>query len=348
MTQISLKSVAKNFPRFSLGPVDFEVKSGEFFGIFGPPSSGKTSILKAILGLLPIDGGTIAFDGQDIADLPVESRNVAMVFQNLSLFPHMTGRENIIYPLIERNFAKDEIERRLAEVAEVLHISHILHKNPSQMSGGERQRIGLGRAFIGDSRAILMDEPIAALDARLREEMRVELKRLQREKNQTFIYVSHDEEEVLAISDRVAIIIDGKIEQVGTPSEVYDRPANMAVARLIGSPPMNFFNGLGNASAGTFSSEKLNAIVPVAGIPSGEITLGVRPEDLHISDQGIAGKVLTLEPLGSYTIINAEIGGQPVKIRASGQVSMAEGASINVAPDTRHIHLFGTDGKRIG
>lgn len=348
MTQISLKSVAKNFPRFSLGPVDFEVKSGEFFGIFGPPSSGKTSILKAILGLLPIDGGTIGFDGQDIADLPVESRNVAMVFQNLSLFPHMTGRENIIYPLNERNFAKDEIERRLAEVAEVLHISHILHKNPSQMSGGERQRIGLGRAFIGDSRAILMDEPIAALDARLREEMRVELKRLQREKNQTFIYVSHDEEEVLAISDRVAIIIDGKIEQVGTPSEVYDRPANMAVARLIGSPPMNFFNGLGNASAGTFSSEKLNSIVPVADIPSGEITLGVRPEDLHISDRGIAGKVLTLEPLGSYTIINAEIGGQPVKIRASGQVSIAEGASINVAPDTRHIHLFGTDGKRIG
>lgn len=348
MTQISLKSVAKNFPRFSLGPVDFEVKSGEFFGIFGPPSSGKTSILKAILGLLPIDGGTIGFDGQDIADLPVESRNVAMVFQNLSLFPHMTGRENIIYPLNERNFAKDEIERRLAEVAEVLHISHILHKNPSQMSGGERQRIGLGRAFIGDSRAILMDEPIAALDARLREEMRVELKRLQREKNQTFIYVSHDEEEVLAISDRVAIIIDGKIEQVGTPSEVYDRPANMAVARLIGSPPMNFFNGLGNASAGTFSSEKLNSIVPVADIPSGEITLGVRPEDLHISDRGIAGKVLTLEPLGSYTIINAEIGGQPVKIRASGQVSIAEGASINVTPDTRHIHLFGTDGKRIG
>jgi ABC-type sugar transport system ATPase subunit len=348
MTQILLKGVAKTFPRFSLGPVDFEVKSGEFFGIFGPPSSGKTSILKAILGLLPIDGGMITFDGQDTAQIPVESRNVAMVFQNLSLFPHMTGRENIIYPLIERNFSKDEIERRLAEVAEVLHISHILHKNPSQMSGGERQRIGLGRAFIGDSRAILMDEPIAALDARLREEMRVELKRLQREKNQTFIYVSHDEEEVLAISDRVAVIIDGKIEQVGTPAEVYDQPANMAVARLIGSPPMNFFKGRGDASTGTFSSNLFNATVQVAGIPSGEVTLGVRPEDLHLSDSGIAGKVLTLEPLGSYTIINAEIGGQPVKIRASGQVSMAEGTSIHVSADTRHIHIFGPDGNKVG
>jgi len=167
-------------------------------------------------------------------------------------------------------------------------------------------------------------------------------------KNQTFIYVSHDEEEVLAISDRVAVIIDGKIEQVGTPAEVYDQPANMAVARLIGSPPMNFFNGRGDASTGTFSSNLFNATVQVTGIPSGEVTLGVRPEDLHISDSGIAGKVLTLEPLGSYTIINAEIGGQPVKIRASGQVSMAEGTLIHVSADTRHIHIFGPDGNKVG
>jgi len=347
MTQIKFKGLTKHYPRFSLGPIDFEVHSGEFFGIFGPPSSGKTSILKAILGLISTDGGAIEFDNQDVTSVPVESRNISMVFQNLSLFPHMTGRENIIYPLVERNYPRDEIEKRLDEVSEVLHISHILHKNPAQMSGGERQRIGLGRAFIADSRAILLDEPIAALDARLREEMRVELKRLQRVKNQTFIYVSHDEEEVLAISDRVAIVIDGKIAQIGTPSEVYDRPDSIAVAKLIGSPPMNFFAGQGDAATGMFASSAFGGSIHVAGLPSGDLVLGIRPEDLSLSDNGISAEVVTLEPLGAYTIINAQIGGQDIKIRASGQLSFPLGSRIHVVPDAKHLHVFSASGERL-
>ena len=234
MSAIEITNAVKNYPEFTLGPINMSVGQGEFFGIFGPPSTGKSSILKLILGLLQPDEGSVTLSGKDGASMDVAERDISMVFQNLALFPHMTGRENIIFPLKERNAPESEIAERLDFVAEVLHVSHILHKNPAQMSGGERQRIALGRAFAAESRAMLLDEPIAALDSRLREEMRVELKRLQRENNQTFVYVSHDEEEVMAISDRVAVMIDGMIAQIGTPDEVYSTPNSRSVAEVIG------------------------------------------------------------------------------------------------------------------
>lgn len=351
MTAIELRKTTKKYPGFTLGPIDLSIEEGEFFGIFGPPSSGKTSILKLILGLLSQDEGQVILSGVDCKNLEVSQRGISMVFQNLALFPHMTGRENIIFPLAERGAPEEEITNRLDSVSEVLHVSHILHKNPSQMSGGERQRIALGRALADDSRAILLDEPISALDARLRENMRVELKRLQRTNNQTFVYVSHDEEEVMAISDRVAVMIDGQIAQAGEPDVVYNYPNSIRVAEVIGTPPMNFFTGTFSADGRHFECDKLTKPIPLARkVRPGEPgTLGVRPEDIHedAGDDSHEISISSVEPLGSHTIINAELGNQLTKIRAEGRIIKPGDHAGRVTFDQRRLHLFDQDGIRL-
>ncbi len=351
MNAIDIRGAVKTYPEFKLGPIDLSVSQGEFFGIFGPPSTGKTSILKLILGLVRPDEGEIFISGHNAETMDVAERDISMVFQNLALFPHMTGRENIVFPLTERGVSESMISERLDFVSEVLHVSHILHKNPAQMSGGERQRIALGRAFAADSRAMLLDEPIAALDARLREEMRVELKRLQRENNQTFVYVSHDEEEVMAISDRVAVIIDGQIAQTGTPDDVYNRPESLAVAKVIGSPPMNLFEGQVSKDAKSFECDKFSKTYKLESATSdGQATLGVRPEDIWLDatkgNFSLSVTISSIEPLGGYTIINALLDDQIIKIRAPGQMVLEEGAKQDISFDARRVHLFNSEGKR--
>ncbi len=353
MTAIEIKDAIKTYPDFTLGPINLTVEKGEFFGIFGPPSTGKTSILKLILGLVRPDEGEIVLSGVDASELGVAERDISMVFQNLALFPHMTGEDNIVFPLKESGASASIVKERLSFVSDVLHIGHILGKNPAQMSGGERQRIALGRAFAADSKAMLLDEPIAALDARLREEMRVELKRLQRENNQTFVYVSHDEEEVMAISDRVAVIIDGKFEQIGSPDSVYGFPNSMAVAEVIGSPPMNFFKGSYSKDRKYFSADLFSNNVAIGekkvGTDTG--TLGVRPEDIWLGEsEGNSSfdvKISSVEPLGSYSIINAYLQDQIIKIRAPGQIFLEENMTQTVNLDSRHLHLFDESGKRV-
>ncbi|SHF72252.1 multiple sugar transport system ATP-binding protein [Kaistia soli DSM 19436] len=353
MNAIEIRGVVKAYPKFTLGPIDLTIGQGEFFGIFGPPSAGKTSVLKLILGLLNHDKGSVSLGGADASGMEVADRNIAMVFQNLALFPHMSGRENITFPLTERGASQAEIAARLKAVSEVLHVDHILRKNPAQMSGGERQRVALGRALAADSRAILLDEPIAALDTRLREEMRIELKRLQRSNNQTFVYVSHDEEEVMAISDRVAVMIGGRIVQVGVPDDVYNRPNCMAVAQLIGSPPMNLFSGRFSDDGWHFECDAFAAPFPLPErTRPGEVgTLGIRPEDIHqTEDRGALSHeigISSIEPLGGYTIVNAMLGGQLTKIRAAGQIVRADDHAKRVTFDTRRLHLFDAEANRI-
>lgn len=352
MNAIEFKNVSKHYPSFSLGPLNFAIQKGEFFGIFGPPSSGKTSILKLIAGLLVPDHGALAVEGVSQGDPDLSRRRISMVFQNLALFPHMSGRENIAFPLTEAAYHRKEIERRLEHMSSVLHIKHILAKMPAQMSGGERQRIALGRALVGDSRAILLDEPIAALDARLREEMRVELKRLQRENSQTFVYVSHDEEEVMSISDRVAVAIDGRIAQIGTPQDIYDRPVSTAVARIVGAPPMNLFDGHVTDDGHYFQCANFRSPLRLEDkvLWSGKATLGVRPEDIRQASSGSSNDHLvtveSVEPLGGYTIVNAKLGNQLIRIRASGQISIAAEYNGPVAFDRRKLHLFDGSGAR--
>lgn len=353
MNAIEIRDAVKTYPEFELGPISMEIKQGEFFGIFGPPSTGKTSVLKLILGLLEPDSGEVRLGQRDASEMDVAERDMSMVFQNLALFPHMSGRENIVFPLVEQGAPEEEIAKRLDFVSEVLHVSHILHKNPGQMSGGERQRIALGRAFAAETRAMLLDEPIAALDARLREEMRVELKRLQRENNQTFVYVSHDEEEVMAISDRVAVMIGGKIAQIGTPDEVYSRPKSRAVASVIGSPPMNFFEGRFSDDGLRFECPALATPITVQGeTRKGESgTLGVRPEDIWLDAEtghpATPVTVSSIEPLGGYTVVNTTMGDQIVKIRAPGQVVFDDGQALRTHFDTRRLHLFDHSGERL-
>jgi multiple sugar transport system ATP-binding protein len=344
MAEITLKGVIKRYPKFTLGPIDLTIRSNEFFGIFGPPSSGKTSILKIILGLVQPDEGRVLIDGVDVTDLPPDRRNMAMVFQNLALFPHLNGRENIAFPLVERRVPEEQIKAQIERVANVLHVGHILHKQPAQMSGGERQRIALGRAFVRDPGAFLLDEPIAALDARLREEMRVELKRLQSEGNHTFVYVSHDEEEVMSVSDRLAIIIDGQIAQVGTPEEIYDRPNDVRVASVIGSPPMNMILGEMDAQ-GRFEAEGI--VIDASGrrpASAGPVRLGIRPEALQpvaaSEPDSIAARVLTVEPLGGHTIVDLSVGSQTIKVRLAGQHLHDEGSTLHLRADTRQLHVF--------
>ena len=329
------------------------VQRGELFGILGPPSSGKTSILKLVLGLVRPDKGQILVGGVDTGEVEVAERQISMVFQNLALFPHMTGRENITFPLTERGLPKKEVRARLAAVSDVLHIGHILHKNPAQMSGGERQRVALGRALAPDSRVILLDEPIAALDARLREEMRVELKRLQRTHNQTFVYVSHDEEEVMAIADRLAVVIDGRVAQVGTPDEIYNMPNSLSVAHEVGSPPINLFRGRFSVDGRQFVCGNMSvAIAGTAEVPSGEEgTLGVRPEDIHQAHdydmQRFQVSASSIEPLGGYTIVNGLLGEQMIKIRVAGQLGNLYDFGGSVAFDMRRLHLFDSEGGRL-
>ena len=344
MAEITLKGVVKRYPKFTLGPIDLTIRSNEFFGIFGPPSSGKTSILKIILGLVQPDEGQVLIDGVDVTNRPPDRRNLAMVFQNLALFPHLTGRENIAFPLIERGLPEAQVKAQIERVAQVLHVGHILHKQPAQMSGGERQRIALGRAFVRDPGAFLLDEPIAALDARLREEMRVELKRLQAEGNHTFVYVSHDEEEVMSVADRLAIIIDGQVAQVGTPDEIYDRPSDVRVASVIGSPPMNMILGQLDEH-GQFAANGITIDASQAPrLAAGTVRLGIRPEALQplaTPEPGsIAAKVMTVEPLGGHTIVDLHLGDQTIKVRLAGQHVHDEGSTLHLRPDVSQLHLF--------
>ncbi len=240
MAEIAFRNVTKRFgDTLAVRDVSFTVADNEFFCLFGPPLSGKTTILRLILGLETPDDGEILIDGAPVNRVGPAARNIAMVFQNLALFPHMTAEGNMRFPLVERRLPEAQIKARVADAAARLHIGHILLKHPAQLSGGERQRVAIARALVRDPAAYLMDDPISALDARLREEARVELKRMQREAGRTLVYVTHDQEEAMSVADRMAILELGALRQTGTPTALYDRPASAYVARLLGAPVMN-------------------------------------------------------------------------------------------------------------
>jgi len=332
MASIAFKNVTKRFgDTVAVDNISFEIADNEFFCLFGPPLSGKTTILKLILGLERPDEGEVLIDGKPVNHVSPARRNVAMVFQNLALFPHMTAEENVRFPLVERKMSSDEIAPRVADVVEKLHIGHILHKSPAQLSGGERQRVAIARALVRDPVAYLMDDPISALDARLREETRVELKRIQHELGRTLVYVTHDQEEAMSVADRIAVLDNGVIRQVGAPSDIYDNPNSAYVAGMLGAPAMNLID------LDPDRPSALGGALPLEGItvPAGATKIGIRPEDLTVGyDGGGAGKpveVYEVEPLGGVTIVTlqseditlrAMVRGQP-QIRPSSEVSLS-------------------------
>jgi multiple sugar transport system ATP-binding protein len=323
------------------------VADNEFFCLFGPPLSGKTTILRLILGLETPDEGEILIDGRRVNDVSPAQRNIAMVFQNLALFPHMMAEQNVRFPLVERRVAEAEIAARVGQAAEKLHIGHILHKFPAQLSGGERQRVAIARALVRDPVAFLMDDPISALDARLREETRVELKRIQREAGRTLIYVTHDQEEAMSVADRMAILEKGTIRQIGAPVDVYDNPASAYVARLLGSPVMNVLP----ASLREGRVEAAGGIIRIdAAAPHGVTEIGMRPEDVRLrpfEGAGPSATVWEVEPLGGYTVVTLDAAGEKLRVLMRGQPDIRTDAKVTLSVDPARAHYFGAGGQAL-
>jgi len=348
MAEIAFRNVTKRYGKtVALSDASFTVSDNEFFCFFGPPLSGKSTILRLLLGLERPDEGEILIDGRMVNAVTPAGRNVAMVFQNLALFPHMTARENVRFPLVERKVAEADIEKRVAEVSVKLHIGHILHKPPAQLSGGERQRVAIARALVRDPAAYLMDDPISALDARLREETRVELKRIQRELGKTLIYVTHDQEEAMSVADRMAILEDGKIRQIGTPVEIYDRPTSIYVAKLLGSPMMNILASRRHGAG--FEAAEGAIQLPLRKAPADTVEIGVRPEDLKVtpwtgSEEGRPAKVFEVEPLGGYTVVTLDAGQSKLRALMRGQPEIKPETLVALSCDPGKVHYFGQGG----
>ncbi|ELY30121.1 ABC transporter [Natrialba magadii ATCC 43099] len=358
-----------------------EVADGEFLVFLGPSGCGKTTALRLIAGLEQPSKGEIYFGDERVDGWSPSSRNVAMVFQNYALYPHMTVAENIGYPLRVRGVPPDERDRKVEEVTTLLHIEDQVEKKPAALSGGQRQRVALARAIIREPSVFLLDEPLSNLDAKLRQEMRVELKRLQNELDITTVYVTHNQEEAMSMADRVVVMNQGTIQQVAPPQELYKRPRTAWVARFIGSPPMNLFEGtrrngsidfgeagaveldnvvrVGETGDETVGTEKSGAedgsgaTSVVASDVQGEVELGVRPEDLTISTSRppaknvIEGQVDTVEPLGEYVLVNVIVNDQLVNAKlADGTVSRDE--RVYLTFDDEDAYLYDENGELVG
>lgn len=346
--RVSLRGVRKVFGNFvALDGIDLDIEPVEFFALLGPSGSGKTTTLRMIAGLDTPDEGTLSVDGVDVTYAPPGDRDVAMVFQNYALYPHMTVRDNIAFPLKMDKVPKASIESMVHDAAARVRIEHLLHRRPGQLSGGQQQRCALARAIVRKPKLFLLDEPLSNLDAQLRLETRVELKKLQRNLNVTAIYVTHDQEEAMTLADRMAIFLEGSIKQVGTPSEVFDQPNCVEVAAFIGSPPMNIIPAHLNGGTLTIEGHEISLGRNIDRAP-GPITVGIRPGHLHIDAGGIPTQLYLSENLGEARLLNLKLGEILVKMRLTQSSPMADGETVPIAFDADSIHLFDADtGQRV-
>ncbi len=333
MAQVSLNNVQKVYPNGfqALHPTGFEVADGEFVVLVGPSGCGKSTLLRMIAGLEDITDGTLHIGDRVVNHVDPADRDIAMVFQNYALYPHMTVRKNIAYGLQNRKIAKDVIAGKVAEAAEMLNLNDYLDRKPSQLSGGQRQRVAMGRAIVRDPSVFLFDEPLSNLDAKLRNQMRVEIKALQRRLGVTSIYVTHDQVEAMTMADRIIVMNAGRIEQIGTPSEVYHRPASTFVASFMGAPPMNMLPGVAeNGAAHLFD-------LPIADqvAARGEVIVGIRPEDLIPDTAGpLAIEVDHIEDLGAHRLLHGALRDARLTVHVSKDVEVAHGPlRVAIKPD---------------
>ncbi len=345
--RVSLNAITKVFGSFqALKAIDLEIEPVEFFALLGPSGSGKSTTLRVIAGLEIPDDGSLTVDGIDVTHAQPGERNIAMVFQNYALYPHMTIEENIGFPLKMDKVSKAETADRVLEAARKVKIDHLLHRRPGQLSGGQQQRCALARAIVRQPRLFLLDEPLSNLDAQLRLETRIELRRLHESMDVTTIYVTHDQEEAMTIADRMAIFLEGGIIQVGTPEDVFNRPDTMDVAAFIGSPPMNLLDAA--VEGGVLKIAGMEAgLAPPPEFAGERVVVGVRPSHVRLQDDGIPARLLLSENLGESMLLNAELSdGQVIKLRLPEVRRFQQGEMLSLGIDAGHTHYFDPDSRR--
>jgi len=356
VASVTLRRLAKRYDphgRPALEELSLAVNDGEFFVLLGPSGCGKTTALRCIAGLDEPSAGEVLIGERDVTRLDPAARDVAMVFQTHALYPHLTVRRNIAFGLEVRRVPSAEIARRVQQAADRLGLGTLLDRRPGELSGGERQRVALGRALVREPQVFLLDEPLSHLEPTLRAELRAELLELHRALHTTVVYVTHDQIEAMTMGQRIAVLERGRLRQVGTPAELYGRPADVFVARFIGSPGMNILRGRGRGTGDDGGVVDCGAFsIPVSlERYEGEIYLGVRPE--HVSlvapDQGIgAADVRGVEPLGPDTLVRLDGGGEPLVARVHGIPDLRPGDRVGVKLDRRQLHLFDAAGARLG
>jgi multiple sugar transport system ATP-binding protein len=362
MARISLEHIDKVYPNGYVAARDLslEVGDGELLVLVGPSGSGKSTVLRLMAGLERVTDGVIRIGERDVTDLPPQQRDIAMVFQNYALYPHMTVRDNLGFGLAIRKQPRETIDQRVNAIAASLGLDALLDRKPAQLSGGQRQRVALGRAIVREPLAFLFDEPLSNLDAQLRVETRVELARLHRKLGATMVYVTHDQSEALTLGDRIAVLKEGVLQQIATPMELYQRPANKFVAGFIGSPAMNFIEGVIQRSADsgsgagmcTFKGIDLTLDVPCGGEMRGRVFLGVRPQHIEVSGDGEnqpRAEVGVIEPMGNELIVYVTLsGGDRLVAVAPPQEPIKPGDIVSIRIRPEGVHLFDAEsGMRI-
>ena len=351
MSNVSLEHITKRFKAITaLDDVSLSIEDGEFFVLLGPTGAGKTTTLRTIAGLEKQDAGHVYFDGACVDQHMPADRDTAFVFQQYSLYPNMSVYDNLAFPLRapQRQLPDSEIKQRVTTAAEKLRITHLLDRKTARLSGGEMQRVSIGRAIVREPRIFLMDEPLSNLDAKLRESLRIELKHLQKTQNSTTLFVTHDQIEALTMADRIAVLDNGQILQTGTPADIYDRPATVVVAQLVGTPRINLYAATRQGETFTFEDSDLTLHCNGVELPD-QFLFGVRPEDVALNENGtFAGRVILIEPLGVESIIHLRIGEQVLLSVVPGVAPYGIDTNIqfDIAPD--RLHFFDLDGKRIG
>ena len=350
MSNVHLHAITKRFPGVTaLKNVSFEVHDGEFFVLLGPTGAGKTTTLRVIAGLERQDEGDVVFDDDIVNTVTPSERDVAFVFQQYSLYPTMTVFDNLAFPLRSplRDTPEDQIERRVTETAEKLRIPHLLERKTANLSGGEMQRVSLGRALVRQPRIFLMDEPLSNLDAKLREALRIELQHLQKTQASTTLFVTHDQIEALTMADRIGVLNEGRIIQVGTPEDIYDRPATTFVAQLVGTPRINLFDARRENSTVYVTNSDLHLPAPAADLP-GTFQLGIRPEDITpTTDGSFSGELVLIEPLGVETILHIQCGETTVVSLVPGMTPHQIGENVQFEIAANRLHFFDQEGQRL-
>jgi len=351
MSSIQISNLNKRYGSFEAIPdLSLDIEDGEFVILVGPSGCGKSTLLRMLAGLESITGGDIRIDGQIVNDMMPRQRDIAMVFQSYALYPHMTVEQNMGFSLKMDKQPKEKIAEQVQRAASILTLEPLLKRKPSQLSGGQRQRVAMGRAIVRDPKVFLFDEPLSNLDAKLRVQMRHEIKALHQRLKSTIVYVTHDQIEALTMADRIVVMEAGKIAQVGAPLDLYDRPANRFVAEFLGSPSMNILEGTLISGALSMTS---GASLPLPNVPASEgaqIAVGIRPEHLEVTGGpgDFAGEVEVVEPTGSDTVVVARVGPHALTCGVRGRTDLRPGQPVNLRADPAHLHFFdGGTGDRL-